>query len=129
MAASSAARGSASSNTSSGFLPPSSISAGVRLSAAVRSTAEPVRGDPVKEILPTSWCSASAAPTAPPPGTACTTGSGSTDWISSTSRSTTDGVCSGGFSTTALPTASAGAIFPAVWIGGQLNGTMPAITP
>jgi hypothetical protein len=44
-------------------------------------------------------------------------------------RNTTEGACSGGLSTTALPTASAGATFPAVWMGGQLNGTMPAITP
>ncbi len=119
----------ASSKTSSGFFPPSSISVGVRLFAATRSTAEPVRGDPVNETLPTSRCPASAAPTSPRPGTASTTRSGSTDPISSTIRSTTEGACSGGFSTMALPTASAGATFPAVWMGGQLNGTMPAITP
>src|SRR5205807_5003765 len=91
--------------------------------------AAPVLGDPVKETLPTNRCPASAAPTSPLPGRACTTPSGRTDWISSTIRNTTEGVCSGGFSTTALPTASAGATLPAVWMGGQLNGTIPAITP
>src|SRR6202012_6302622 len=102
---------------------------GVRLPAAVRSTADAVPGDPVKETLPTKGCPASAEPTTPPPGTTCSTSSGSTDWMSSTMRTTTDAVCSGGFSTIELPTARAGAVLPAVWMGGQLNGTMPAITP
>jgi hypothetical protein len=120
---------SASSKMTKGFLPPSSIRVGVRLAAAVRSTALPVLGAPVKEIFPTSGCPASAAPTWPRPVTACTTSSGRIDCTISIIRSTDSGACSGGLSTTAFPAASAGASFPAVCSGGQLNGTIAATTP
>jgi len=42
---------------------------------------------------------------------------------------TVRGAASLGFSTTVFPTARAGAIFPPVWMGGQLNGMMAPTTP
>ena len=73
----------------------------------------PTSVEPVKVILSTSSCSASALPLiSPGPLTTLKTPSGPPASLnSSASRRQDSGACSAGFSTTVLPAASAGAIF------------------
>jgi len=67
MAADTACSRSASSNTSSGDLPPSSIVTRLREPAAVCITFLPVDTEPVSDTLATPGCSASSAPVLPRP--------------------------------------------------------------
>ena len=92
------------------FLPPSSIVANVRFSAALRRTRRPVSVAPVKVIRSTRGWLESAGP-ALRPGTALITPGGSTSLASSTRRSTVSGACSPGLTMTVFPAASAGAHF------------------
>ena len=75
---------SASGNTITGDLPPSSSDTFLRLPAAAWMISRPTSPDPVNAILSTSPCAASAAPAvSPKPGTILTTPSGKpASWIS-----------------------------------------------
>ena len=110
------------------FLPPSSIVAKVRCSAALRRTRRPVAVAPVNVIRSTRGCADNAGP-ALMPGTALSTPGGRTSLAISTRRRTVSGACSPGLMITVLPAASAGADFFVKWIGGQLNGRIAATTP
>ena len=86
---------------------------------------------PVKAILSTSGCCASAAPAVGPnPGTTLNTPSGSPASAAMRASSiAVIGVCSAGFSTTVLPHASAGAVFHVAMMNGPFHGVMPPTTP
>ena len=95
------------------------------------SPARPTALLPVNEILATSWCATSGAPTAGPvPTTMLRTPGGSpTSSAIAPSSSSTSGVISEGLSTTVQPAASAGATFQEVVTSGKFQGTISAATP
>ena len=98
---------SASARTIIGSLPPSSRLTGVSVAAARAMTFFPVSTDPVNITMSTS--STSAAPVSPRPVATWKTPGGSSHSASIPAiRSDVSGVTSDGFSTTALPAASAG---------------------
>ena len=71
-----------------------------------------------------------AAPVAPSPVTTFSTPAGRPAWAASSANNKADsGVNSAGFSTTVLPSASAGAIFQASISSGKFHGTIWPITP
>ena len=114
-APSTAAAKSASANTMFGFLPPSSSDTRLRLPVAAVITWRPVVVPPVKAILSTFGCAASASPQpVPGPVTMFTTPAGVPASTTISARSSAvSGVSSEGLSTHALPAASAGASFQA----------------
>ena len=122
---------SASGNTITGDLPPSSSDTFLRLPAAAWTISRPTSPEPVNAILSTPACAASAAPAvSPKPVTMLTTPSGKpASWISWPSRSAVSGVCSAGLSTTVQPVASAGASFQAAIISGAFQGMICPTTP
>ena len=118
------------------FLPP--ISATTRLSwrapgatsAAVRSNSRPTGPEPVKAIVATSGCCASAAPASPSPGSNAIAPAGTPPARSaSTTRRPQPGACSAGFSTAVLPVASAAAAMPIGIASGKFHGAITAQTP
>lgn len=103
---------SASGNTSTGALPPSSRCNRLRLlSAEACSSRLPVRVDPVSEDIRTRSWSTSRAPTEPSPVTMPSTPGGRCSAARRANRSAVSGVCSDGLSTRVLPVISAGQIF------------------
>ncbi|CAM5519154.1 hypothetical protein FALB51S_04023 [Frigidibacter albus] len=123
---------SASAKTSCGLLPPSSSVIGLTpLRAIFSMIADPATVEPVKLTLPMPVCPVRALPVVrPSPRTTLTSPAGMpacTD--SSAMRSVAKGVISDGFSTTALPAASAGPSFqPAIEIG-KFQGVIAPTTP
>ena len=126
-----AASRSASANTTSGDLPPSSSDTRLRFPADACTIFCPVRCEPVNATLSTSGCEASAAPAvSPSPGTTFTTPGGMpASWHSSASRSGVSGASSAGFSTTVQPVANAGPIFQIVAVSGPFHGMIAPTTP
>ena len=120
IAPSAAASRSASSNTTNGALPPSSMCTRLTVPAASRMTLAPVRVEPVTEISATSSWRASTPPTSGPgPGiTLSTPGGRPASSARRPSMSAVSGVSSDGLSTTVLPAASAGPIFQAAMLSG-----------
>ena len=90
----------------------------------------PTAVEPVNEIMSTSGESTSASPTAGlSPQTKFSTPGGSTPSTMWQSAATPSGSTGAGFTTTVLPHASAGAIFPAQFVIGKFDGVMQATTP
>src|SRR5260370_24353186 len=92
---------------------------------------EAAEREAVNDTLSMPGCAAIAAPAVSPrPVTMLTTPSGrSHSATSSPNRSALSGLCSAGLRMTALPHASAGAIFHAAIVSGPFHGMMPAQTP
>ena len=122
---------SASRQTITGDFPPSSSETRLRFPVAARAMAWPVAVEPVKTILSTPGCAASAAPaSAPVPVTTFSTPSGRpASCISLAIISTVSEASSEGLSTTVQPVAMAGATFhtdPAI---GAFHGMIAPTTP
>ena len=97
--------------------------------ATVRWISLPTSVEPVNATLSTSEAT-SAAPVSPAPVITFTTPAGSSAcWITSASRRAVSGVVSAGFSTVALPVASAGASFHAAISIGKFQGITWPATP
>ena len=98
--------------------------------AAAVATAVAAASPPVNVILSTSGWPQSAAPASAPPGTTLTTPGGSPACSQSLANTSPEnGVCSGGFSTTQLPAASAGASLSASAMTGPFHGMIATTTP
>ena len=111
-------------------MPPSSSTTGVWWVAAAEATAVAAASPPVNVILSTSGWPHRVAPASAPPGTTLRTPGGRP--ASSQSRANTspeNGVCSGGFNTTQLPAANAGATFSANVMIGPFQGMIATTTP
>ncbi len=129
---STAASKSQSANTTPAFLPPSSNDTGRVPSAAAFMIAAPVRVSPVNVIAFTPlWrVRNSPAEPGPKPCTTLYTPFGTpTLFITSPSSVAVDGVSSDGFTTTALPHASAGPTFHVISSSGRFQGQITATTP
>ena len=100
-----------------GDLPPSSCATRLTVGAAACATSTPARVEPVIEIMSTSGCAASAAPTSgPSPLTRLNTPAGTpASCITSANSSALSGDSSLGFRTTVQPAASAGPTFAVIW--------------
>jgi hypothetical protein len=100
-------------------------------SAAAAPMARPVAVPPVNDTFPTPGWRTIASPTVRPgPGSTDSRPGGSpASPISRPSASDTSGVHSAGLSTTALPAASAGAIFCASLAIGEFHGVIAPTTP
>src|SRR5262245_34496713 len=121
---------SASAKTMLADLPPSSSSVRLSRGAAACWIARPTGELPVNEIMSTSGAATSASPMAgAEPETKLTTPGGSSEATIRQSSLMPSGSTGGGFTTTVLPQASAGPIFPAQLVIGKLNGLMQATTP
>ena len=127
---------SASASTITQFLPP--ISATTRLTwlcpggvrAAASTISSPTAAEPVKAIVWTPGCRTSAAPTSPAPGSSATAPGGTPAARRiETSSPAQPGDCSAGFSSAALPVASAAAVIPAGMASGKFQGAITAVTP
>ena len=129
--ASSARSRSASSNTITGFLPPSSKCTRFRVGAPCAMIAEPVALSPTKPIALMAGCSVSALPASSPmPCTVLSTPSGRPACLASlASRSAVTGDHSAGLCTTVQPAASAGAIFQVDSMNGVFHGVMTPTGP
>ena len=105
----SAASRSASSKTSCGDLPPSSSVTGTTLAAAAAWTRAPTATEPVKEMWSMPGCAASAAPASSPrPGTTLSAPGGRPASAAIAAKASAVRLASSaGFSTQALPMASA----------------------
>ena len=128
---SSARSRSASSQTTIGFLPPSSRLTRFRVFAARVLISTPVSVCPVKLMSLTSGCSTMALPTSPPePVTTLTTPSGRPpSSSSSTKRTRQAGVSEAGLTTAVLPLMSAGKSFHPGMATGKFHGVMIPATP
>jgi len=117
--------------TMTGDLPPSSTVTFFRLPAAALTISRPTSVEPVKVILSTPGCAASAAPAVGPrPVTMLKTPLGKpASSTSSPSRSAVSGVSSAGLSTTVQPAASAGALFQVASSSGKFQAMMAPTTP
>ena len=102
---------SASSNTISGSMPPSSRFTRFSCRAAFTAISVPTAVDPVNAMHATRGSSTSAAPASAPPVTTLTAPGGRCASARSARRSVARGVSSDGLMTTVFPAASAGAIF------------------
>jgi hypothetical protein len=110
---------SASSNTTTGALPPSSRWTRFKVSAAARAIHLPVSTDPVSETMSTSACVTSDEPAGSPcPVITLSTPLGRNSAASSASLTVVTGVVSAGLSTIVHPAASAGPIFQTAIISG-----------
>ena len=109
---------SASANTTTGALPPSSKWARFSCCAAETATEMPARIDPVIDTSPGIGCSTSILPVCPSPLMTLNTPGGRISPASSASLTVDSGVVSLGLRTTALPAAMAGAIFQIAIISG-----------
>ena len=130
-AALTAASRSASSSTMSAELPPSSRCARLRCRAAASPTLRPAALDPVNEITRTRGSATSAWPVSAPPGSTCSRPSGrpASSKIRASTTPPHTAVRGSGLSSTALPSASAGATERIDRIRGALNGAMTPTTP
>jgi hypothetical protein len=115
---SAAASTSASSNTITGALPPSSRWTRLRSSAAALATSRPARTLPVIETMAGALWATRAAPVARSPTITFITPSGRNSLISSAIQMVVTGVVSLGLRTTALPAAIAGANFHTAIMNG-----------
>ena len=121
---------SASSNTMNGDLPPSSSVSALPVPAVCARISRPTSVEPVKAILSTPACSTSSAPVLPSPVTTLSTPAGSPACAASSANSSAvSEVNSAGFSTTVLPSASAGATFQASISSGKFQGMICPTTP
>jgi len=122
---------SASSQTTSAFLPPSSRHVFASRRAAAALIERPVAAEPVKLTRPTSGWSTSAAPASEP--SPCTTlstpGATPASSASSAKNDADAGVCSDGFTTAAFPQKIAGNAFHATFGSGVLKLMISAATP
>ncbi|MCY1363619.1 hypothetical protein D9M69_503870 [compost metagenome] len=110
---------SASLQTITGALPPSSRWVRLRVRAAAWRIFWPVTISPVSDTMRTRGWLTSGLPTlSPPPQMTFSTPGGRISANAGASASTDSGVCSDGLNTTVLPAASAGAIFHAAIISG-----------
>ena len=113
-----------------GDLPPSSIDMRLQLPAAARMIFWPTSVEPVKAILSTPGCAASAAPASPKPVTTLNTPGGMpASRHSSASRSGDSGACSAGLSTSVQPEASTGHSFQIASPIGPFQGLIAPTTP
>src|SRR3974390_1839905 len=129
--ASSARSRSASSNTITGFLPPSSKCTRFRVGAPWAMIAEPVALSPTKPIALMAGCSVSALPaSSPKPCTVLSTPAGTPASLTSfVKRSAVTGDHSAGLCTTVQPAASAGAIFQVESMNGVFHGVITPTGP
>src|SRR5665213_1464508 len=129
--ASSARSRSASSNTITGFLPPSSKCTRFRVGAPCAMIADPVALSPTKPIALIAGCSVKALPASSPmPCTVLSTPSGTPACFTSfASKSAVTGDHSAGLCTTVQPAASAGAIFQVESMKGVFHGVMTPTGP
>src|SRR5580704_7183169 len=129
--ASSARSRSASSNTITGFLPPSSKCTRFSVFAPCAMIAEPVALSPTKPIALMAGCSVSALPASSPmPCTVFSTPSGTPACLTSCARrSAVTGDHSAGLCTTVQPAASAGAIFQVDSMNGVFHGVITPTGP
>src|SRR3954469_22390352 len=129
--ASSARSRSASSNTITGFFPPSSKCTRFRVGAPCAMIAEPVALSPTKPIALMAECSVSALPASSPmPCTVLSTPSGRPACFTNfAKRSAVTGDHSAGLCTTVQPAASAGAIFQVDSMNGVFHGVMTPTGP
>ena len=126
------ARSGASANTSCGLLPPSSRVTGLGpLSAQAVMMAVPVPVEPVKVTLPMrGWRHRASPVVRPSPWTTLRMPAGSpARTANSARRKMENGVSSDGLITTALPAASAGAIFQPAMLRGKFQGATAPTTP
>jgi hypothetical protein len=113
-----------------GDLPPSSSETRFTLPADARMIFWPTSVEPVKAILSTPGCSASAAPAAPMPVTTLKTPGGKPASIASSARRSGDsGACSAGLSTSVQPEASTGQSFQIARPIGPFHGLIAPTTP
>ena len=93
--------------------------------------AAPVRLEPVKETLPIpGWRTRASPVTAPVPWTTLKIPAGMPASTASSARRTVEkGVSSEGFSTMALPAASAGPTFQDAMLSGKFQGVIAPTTP
>src|SRR5439155_679987 len=102
----------------------------VRRAAAASLTRRPTAVLPVNEIMSTSGERTRASPISGPlPFTKFSTPGGRNASTIRQSSATPRGSTGDGFTTTVLPQASAGPIFPAQFVIGKLKGVMQATTP
>ena len=102
----------------------------IRLAAAARAISLPAAVLPVSVMAATSGWAAIACAVSRPPGTTLNSPSGSPARLNASAMSSATSVPGGeGFTTTALPMASAGAAFWTRRFAGALNGVMAATTP
>src|SRR6185437_5942919 len=129
--ASSARSRSASSNTITGFLPPSSKCTRFKVGAPCAMIADPVALSPTKPIALIAGCSVKALPaSSPKPCTVLSTPSGiPASFTSLASRSAVTGDHSAGLCTTVQPSASAGAIFQVESMNGVFHGVITPTGP
>src|SRR5665213_1286782 len=129
--ASSARSRSASSNTITGFLPPSSKCTRFSVGAPCAMMAEPVALSPTNPIALIAGCSVSALPASSPmPCTVFSTPSGTPACLTSFARrSAVTGDHSAGLWTTEQPAASAGAIFQVESMKGVFHGVITPTGP
>src|SRR6266481_4814374 len=129
--ASSARSKSASSNTITGFLPPSSKCTRFRLGAPCAMIAAPVEVSPTKAIALIAGCSVSALPASSPmPCTVLRTPSGTPACFTNRdNRSAVTGDHSAGLCTTVQPAARAGAIFQVDSMNGVFHGVITPTGP
>lgn len=122
---------SASSSTISAELPPNSRCTRLRWRPAASPTARPAAVEPVKEITGTCGSATSACPASGPPGSTCSSPSGrpASAKTAASARPPQTAVRGSGFSTTPLPSASAGATERIERISGALKGEMTPTTP
>ena len=135
-ASSTSCSGRADESATMAFCPPvSAISTGGRPSALSRraswrlidcaTSVEPVNTTPATAALPTR-----RPPTLPSPGRSCSAARGTpASCISATASEAISGVSSAGLAITALPAASAPAIWPVKIDSGKFHGLMQATTP
>src|SRR6266566_209308 len=129
--ASSARSRSASSNTITGFLPPSSKCTRFSVGAPCAMIAEPVELSPTKPISLIAGCWVSALPASSPmPCTVFSTPSGTPACLTSLAkRSAVTGDHSAGLCTTVQPAARAGAIFQVESMNGVFHGVITPTGP
>src|SRR6478735_4889409 len=129
--ASSARSRSASANTITGFLPPSSKCTRFNVAEPCAMMALPVALSPTKPIALMAGCSVSALPASSPiPCTVLSTPSGTPACLTSrASRSAVIGDHSAGLCTTVQPAASAGAIFHVESMKGVFQGVITPTGP
>ena len=98
---------------------------------ATSAILRPVRVEPVKWIIDTPGWATSASPTSTPPGTTWSSPAGSpaSAKISASTMPPLIGVSGDGFSTTALPSASAGATTRMPRMSGKFHGVIAPTTP
>ena len=115
---SAAAAASASSNTMTGALPPSSRWTRLREGAAAAATSMPARTEPVTETMAGVSCTTRARPVSRSPQTTLNTPGGRCSAMISAMSSVVTGVVSEGLSTRVFPAARAGANFQTAIIIG-----------